>query len=86
MLNRLMAIDFNNHDCLIHVQYDHERMDIYLLDKALQEALRTKKFTIKHSGEVVSEVKLDDKLNTKALIELYDYLLAHPASMPSIAA
>jgi len=87
MHNRLLAINYNNNDCLIHLRFDHEKMDVFLLDQAMQDDLHIKKFTISHGGKIVSDSNLEGKIDTNALIALYDYLLhQHPASMSSIAA
>ena len=85
-MNRLLAINFNNNDCLIHLHLNHEKMDVYILDQMLQEELQTKKFSINNSGAIRSDVDLQEKIDTGALFELYEYLLHQHQGAVLIAA
>jgi hypothetical protein len=75
MHNRLLAIAYNQHDCLIHLRFDNEEMQVRLLDKLLQEEFHTDHFTITRKGELLVGAQNDIRVNVKAVQSLYTLML-----------
>jgi hypothetical protein len=75
MHNRLLAIAYNDHDCLVHLKFDNEQMQVHLLDKVLQDEFHTDHFTITGKGALLVDAKQDIRVNVKALEELYKLMI-----------
>jgi hypothetical protein len=75
MRNRLLAIAYNNQDCLVHLRFDNEQMQVRLLDKVLRDDFHTDHFTVTNKGALLVDAKQDIRVNVKALEELYKLML-----------
>jgi hypothetical protein len=74
MPNRIISVKFNDQECLIHLYYTEEKMNIILLDHQLREALCTDSFSINNIGELL-EGEAQISRNTEAVKALYSTIL-----------
>jgi hypothetical protein len=76
MPNRLIALKYHDHDCLVHLFFNEEKMDVNLLDKEMVDDLHVNKFTVTRNGKLVVDESADIRVNAKALKEIYNQLLS----------
>jgi hypothetical protein len=74
MPNRILAIQHNNTDCLVHIFFTEEYLTINILDHQLAEDIGFSSFTMDHKGKLVNSLSPKESINTEAALALYDLL------------
>ena len=74
MPNRLVSVNYNDHNCYIHLYFDENKMDINVLDQQLREELRVSTFSINTRGELITN-DATSTMNTIAVKKFYTVVL-----------
>jgi hypothetical protein len=78
MPNRVISVNYNEQQYLIHLYYNEEKINVILLDPPLKEALCVESFAINHLGELIEEESCTSG-NAIAVKELYSTIVRQNA-------
>jgi hypothetical protein len=77
MPNRIITFRYHAHNCLVHLFFNDEKMDVNLLDDEMANDLKVRKFTVTKTGSLVFEGDGQAAIDKKAVWEVYMQLLAY---------
>ena len=81
MPNRILAIQYNNTDCLVHVFFTEEYFTINVLDRSLAEEIGFSSFSMNQEGRLINSLSPKESIDTQAALEFYDVLLKGNAEL-----